>query len=68
MKYSYSTSPIVDAEIAFRQQQIAHDFAVAHGWELSVRRLFGRRRRPAEKQPAPRPNAQVLTPGRLGWR
>lgn len=68
MKYSYSTSPIVDAEIAFRQQQIAHDFAVAHGWELSIRRLFGRRRRPAEKKPAARPNNGLVTPGHLGWR
>lgn len=65
---SYSTSPIVDAEIAYRQQQIAHDFAVSHGWELSVRRIFGRRRRPAEKQPTPRPNPNLVTPGRLGWR
>lgn len=68
MKYSYSTSPIVDAEIAFRQQQIAHDFAVAHGWELSIRRLFGRRKRPAEEKPTPRPNSGLVTPGHLGWR
>lgn len=68
MNYSYSTSPIVDAEIAYRQQQIAHDFAVSHGWELSIRRLFGRRRHPAEKKPMPRPNTNVVTPGRLGWR
>lgn len=68
MKYSYSTSPIVDAEIAFRQDRIAHDFAVAHGWELSVRRIFGRRRRPAERQPTTRTNTGVVTPGHLGWR
>ena len=68
MNFSYSTSPIVEAEIAYRQQQIAHDFAVAHGWELSIRRLFGRRRRPAERKPAPRPSTDLATPGRLGWR
>lgn len=68
MNFSYSPSPIVDAEVAYRQQQIAHDFAVAHGWELSVRRLFGRRRRPAENKLTPRPSINVVTPGRLGWR
>jgi len=68
MNFSFSTAPIVEAEIAYRQQQIAHDFAVAHGWELSVRRLFGRRRSPAERKPAPRKDVNLVTPGRLGWR
>ena len=69
MNRSYSIAPIVDAEIAFRQQQIAHDFAVAHGWELSVRRLFGRRRRtPAERKSMASKNTKLVTPGRLGWR
>jgi hypothetical protein len=68
MNFSFSTAPIVEAEIAYRQQQIAHDFAVAHGWELSVRRLFGRRRRPAEAKPAVRKDLDLVTPGRLGWR
>ncbi|GAB3484931.1 hypothetical protein [Flexivirga lutea] len=66
--FSYSTSPIVGAEIAYRQQQIAHDFAVAHGWELSVRRLFGRRRRPVDRTPAPRHDPNLVTPGHLGGR
>lgn len=68
MNRSYSIAPIVDAEIAFRQEQIAHDFAVAHGWELSVRRLFGRRRRPTDRKPAPRKDANLIAPSRLGWR
>lgn len=69
MNFSYSTAPIVDAQIAYRQQQIAHDFAVAHGWELSVRRLFGHRRRPAERKPVTAPKGtNPVAPGRLGWR
>jgi len=68
MKSSYSISPIVDAEIAYRQERIAHDFAVTHGWELSVRRLFGRRRRRAEKALTPRSSTTVVTSDRLGWR
>lgn len=68
MSFSFSTAPIVEAQIAYRQQQIAHDFAVAHGWELSIRRLFGRRRRPAERKSAPRRDLNLATPGRLGWR
>lgn len=69
MNFSFSTAPIVDAQIAYRQQQIAHDFAVAHGWELSARRLFGRRRRPAHQTPViPPQDINLVRPGRLGWR
>lgn len=69
MNFSFSTAPIVEAQIAYRQEQIAHDFAVAHGWELSVRRVFGRRRRPAERKPlTPAKDTNLVTPGRLGWR
>lgn len=63
-----SVSPTIDAELAHRREQIAHDFAVAHGWELSIRRLFGRRRYPAEQQPRDRRDTGLTTPGRLGWR
>ncbi|WP_446664969.1 hypothetical protein [Flexivirga sp. B27] len=68
MNFSYSTSPIVEAEIGYRQQQIAHDFAVAHGWELSIRRIFGRRRRKDHAPTPPRRNTNLVKPGQLGWR
>lgn len=63
-----AVQPAIDAEIIHRRERIAHDFAVAHGWELSIRRLFGRRTYPAH-EPLPRPaRTDVLTSGRLGWR
>jgi len=69
MNFSFSTAPIVEAQIAYRQEQIAHDFAVSHGWELSVRRLFGRRRRRPDRQPlAPARDLRLANQDRLGWR
>ncbi|MDF8265948.1 hypothetical protein [Luteipulveratus flavus] len=38
--------PHIDAEIAYRQQKIAHDHAVAHGWDLALRRLARRTLQP----------------------
>jgi hypothetical protein len=68
MAMSFSTnSPSIQAEIAHRHEQIAHDFAVAHGWELSIRRLGGLIRRNPKHQARPE-DRQVAQPGRLGWR
>ncbi|WP_265445721.1 hypothetical protein [Flexivirga meconopsidis] len=39
------TGPALDTELAYRRERIAHDFAVAHGWELSLRRVTGWARR-----------------------
>ncbi|KNX38524.1 hypothetical protein [Luteipulveratus halotolerans] len=33
---------VIQAEVAYRQSKIAHDYAVARGWELGLRRA-GRR-------------------------
>lgn len=63
-----TTSPIVEAELNYRREQIAHDFAVAHGWELSVRRLARRVRRNRPPESGSRGSQQLVTPGRLGWR
>lgn len=48
-------NPLIEAEIAYRRERIARDFAVARGWELSLRSLFGRSRQPSERTEAPQP-------------
>lgn len=65
---SFSTNaPNVQAEIDRRHEQVAHDFAVAHGWELSIRRLGGLLRN-HPKHDARERDRQSVQPGRLGWR
>ncbi|RNI21645.1 hypothetical protein [Flexivirga caeni] len=64
----FTTIPsTVDAELAYRREQIAHDFAVAHGWELSVSRLFGRRTPPAQQRRGAHAGSGRVVSGRLGW-
>ncbi|NNG38926.1 hypothetical protein HJ588_06515 [Flexivirga sp. ID2601S] len=69
------TGPALDTELAYRRERIAHDFAVAHGWELSLRRVTGWARRLAgggagnggqDRPAAGKPTARPLPT--LTWR
>lgn len=66
MKFG-STSPIIEAELNYRRDRIAHDFAVAHGWELSVRRLAKGIRRNRPPKGGAEGRGQLVSPSRLGW-